>query len=336
MINDKKIRSICIPLIGILIPFISGFYNYHQLSFINLLIANSYSIIISFCVWHGSVWVLQKFRNSVSSNTFIKIITLCFINVLYASAVASVLCAAWLWINTQTIDWVLILQNTLVVCIATIVFTLVYEILFLTTENRLEHIKTSQLDKALTTAQLTLLKNELDPHFMYNALNSLSWLVQKDAFKADHFIMELSEVYKYFLVNKNKKNVTLHEEIDFIHKYFALLQLRYGNKIFLITDLQDYDTNRITILPCALQLLVENAIKHNSFSIDEPLSIKIAIKGENIYVTNTKRPNGVPRYSTKIGLNNLKERYQLICNQPIVIESGFDYFMVSLPLLKTA
>jgi LytS/YehU family sensor histidine kinase len=112
------------------------------------------------------------------------------------------------------------MKNTIIVCVAVVVFTLVYEILFLSIENKLEHIKTTQLDNALTKAQLTLLKNELDPHFMYNALNSLSWLIQKDTDKADNFITKLSEVYRYFLVNKNKEHVTLTEELDFIYKYF--------------------------------------------------------------------------------------------------------------------
>ena len=337
MINDKVIRKFFIPLLGFIIPLISGFYNYETLSLTKIIVANCYSIFISFCVWHGGSWIIYKFRTSLPGNAFIKIITLCFLNILYSAIIASLLCSIWLFFTAaHHIDWSLIMKNTIIVCVAVVVFTLVYEILFLSIENKLEHIKTTQLDNALTKAQLTLLKNELDPHFMYNALNSLSWLIQKDTDKADNFITKLSEVYRYFLVNKNKEHVTLTEELDFIYKYFALLQLRYENKISLTTDLQHYDTKEITILPCALQLLVENAIKHNTFSSFEPLSIKIAIDKETIYVTNTKRLRKIPQYSTKLGLTNLKERYQLICNQPVTVESGYDYFMVSLPLLKTA
>ena len=93
---------------------------------------------------------------------------------------------------------------------------------------------------------------------------------------------------------------------------------------------------KITILPCALQILVENAIKHNVFSEAHPLSIKVSINEENIYVVNSKRPGKIPHYSTKIGLNNLKARYELVCNKPITVESGRDYFVVRLPLLKSA
>jgi two-component system, LytTR family, sensor kinase len=337
MINDRLIRTLFIPLLGLIIPLISGFYHYERLSFTEIIIANCYSVFISFCVWHGGSRIICKCRILLPDNTFVKIATLCFLTVMYAAITATVLSAIWLFLTAaHHVDWPLLMRNTTAVCIAVVVFTLVYEILFLSSENEIEHIKTKQLDTALTKAQLTVLKNELDPHFMYNALNTLSWLVQKDANKADDFITNLSEVYRYFLINKNKEYVTLAEEMNFINKYFALLQLRYENKITLTTDLKNCNTNEVTILPCALQLLVENAIKHNAFSAADPLSIKIAINKENIYVVNTKRAGKIPHCSTKLGLNNLKERYQLICKQPVTIESGRDYFMVSLPMLKTA
>lgn len=337
MINDRLIRTFFIPLLGLIIPLISGFYHYESLSPAEIIIANCYSVFISLCVWHGGSQIICKCRILLPDNTFVKIGTLCFLTVLYAAVTATILSAIWLFFTAaHRIDWPLLMRNTTAVCIAVIVFTLIYEILFLSSENEIEHIKTKQLDTALTKAQLTVLKNELDPHFMYNALNTLSWLVQKDANKADDFITSLSDVYRYFLINKNKESVTLAEEMTFIYKYFALLQLRYENKISLTTDLGQYNTNEITILPCALQLLVENAIKHNAFSAADPLSIKIAINKENIYVLNTKRSGKAPHYSTRLGLNNLKERYQLICKQPVTIESGRDYFMVSLPMLKTA
>jgi sensor histidine kinase YesM len=337
MINDKLIRFLFIPLLGLIIPLVSGFYHYETLTFTEIIIANCYSIFISLCVWQGGCTIIYKCRQLLPNNTFIKISTLCFLTVLYAAIVATILSGVWLFFTAaHHIDWKILMSNTMAVCIAVIVFTLIYEILFLSSENQIEHIKSMQLDTALTKAQLTALKNELDPHFMYNALNTLSWLVQKDTHKADNFITNLSEVYKYFLTNKNKEQVTLAEEIDFINKYFSLLQLRYENKISLTTELHGHNTHEITILPCALQLLVENAIKHNAFTATDPLGIKIAINNENIYVVNTKLPGKIPHYSTKLGLNNLKERYQLICKQPVTVESGKDYFMVRLPMLKTA
>jgi sensor histidine kinase YesM len=338
MINDRLIRYFFIPLLGIAIPIITEFYDYKSFSFTEIIVANCYSMFISFCVWNGSCWIIFKGRYVIQQPPFLKIFTLCFLTVLYSGIVAILLGGLWLFfVSGNDFNIEVLMRNTIAVCIAVIVFTLIYEILFLSSEKETEHSKTKQLDTALTTAQLTILKNELDPHFMYNALNTLSYLVKVNPQKAEDFVLRLAEIYKYFLANKNKEFVSLRQELNFIDQYFFLLQLRYENKIQLRKELGDYDIDGITILPCALQILVENAIKHNVFSEANPLSIKISISDDNIYVVNTKRPGRIPpHYSTKVGLNNLKARYELAYKKPITVESGHNYFVVRLPLLKSA
>lgn len=337
MIKDKQIRYFFIPLLGIVIPLISGFFDYSTFSVSQIIAANCYSIFISSCVWSGAVAIIRKSRYLIPQSPFLKICLLCFFTVLYGTAVATVLSGLWLYFNDQSFNWYKLLQNSFAVAVAVIVFTLIYEILFLASEKESEHSKTKQLDSALTKAHLTILKNELDPHFMYNALNTLSYLIKTDPVKADDFVMRLAEIYKYFLANKNKEYVTLREEMHFIDQYFFLLQLRYENKIRLTKEIAGYDLDSITILPCALQILVENAIKHNVFSEANPLSVKISISEDSIYVVNTKRPGKIPaHYSTKVGLNNLKARYELAYKKPITVESNKNYFLVRLPLLKSA
>lgn len=337
MINDRLIRYIFIPLLGIAIPLISGFYHYKTFNLADIIVANCYSIFISFCVWHGSSWIIYKYRNTLSHTPLFKILLLCFLTVLYGTVVSTVLAGFWMFATLREVNWQILLLNTLIVGIAVVVFTLVYEVLFLSNEKETEESKTKQLDSALTKAQLTILKNELDPHFMYNALNTLSWLIKTNSAKADDFIIRLAEIYQYFLKNKNKEYVTLKEELNFIDQYFFLLQLRYENKIKLQKDVGGYNLDDVTILPCALQILVENAIKHNVFSEANPLSIKISLNAENIYVVNTKQPGKIPpHYSTKVGLSNLKARYELAYKKPITVESTKNYFVVRLPLLKSA
>jgi sensor histidine kinase YesM len=338
MINDKFIRSFFIPLFGITIPLISKFYDYEKFTFAETIVANCYSIFISFCVWNGSSWIIYKSRYMTYQSAFLKIATLCFLTVLYSSVVSAVLGGLWLFfMSGDYFNWDLLFRNTLTVSVVVVMFTLIYEILFLSNEKENELSKTKQLDTALTKAQLTILKNELDPHFMYNALNTLSYLVKTDAERADDFVIRLADIYKYFLANKNKEYVTLREELNFIDHYFFLLKLRYENKIQLRRELADHDLDGITILPCALQILVENAIKHNVFSEANPLTIKISISEESIYVVNTKRPGKIPaHYSTKVGLSNLNARYELAYKKPITVESGKNYFVVRLPLSKSA
>jgi sensor histidine kinase YesM len=331
-------RYVFIPLLGIGIPLVSGLYDYSSFSFTEIMVANSYFIFISFCIWSGSSRIVCKSRYIIHQSPFFKIFTLCFLTVLYSSAIAIVLVSLWLFfVSGNNFDGGVLVRTTIAIDIAVVVFTLIYEILFLSNEKETEHSKTKQLDTALTKAHLTILKNELDPHFMYNALNTLSYLVKVNPSKAEDFVMRLAETYKYFLANKNKEYVTLREELNFIDQYFFLLKLRYENKIQLRQEVGDYDLDRITILPCALQILVENAIKHNVFSEANPLSIKISISNESIYVVNSKRPGKIPpHYSTKVGLSNLKARYELAYKKPITVESGRNYFVVRLPLLKSA
>ena len=338
MINDKHIKAFLIPILGITIPLISGFYHYGNISAAEIIVANCYAILISFCVWQGGAWIIGRYRFLLSYNVLIKIVTLCFLTVLYGALVATLLSGIWLFFTEahHHIDWSLLMRNTVAVCVAVVVFTLVYELMFLANEKENEQVRYQQLDHALTKAQLQVLKSELDPHFMYNALNSLSWLIQRDSQRAEDFITKLSEVYRYILLNKNKDHVTLAEEVDFIKRYFALLQVRYESKIKLTIDLGRHNLDAITILPCALQLLVENAIKHNAFSATEPLTIKITSNNDYIYVINKRKPFKPSLYSTKVGLSNLRERYQLVCNKPVTVELHNDYFMVSLPMLKSA
>ena len=335
MRNDKTIRLFFIPLLGVAIPLLSGFYDYSTYPAAETFIANIYFIFISYCVWQGSRWLMYHFRERFAASPFYKIPLLCIINVLYAATVASILSAVW-FLLTSSISWQALYKNTAAVSLAVIVFTLVYEIMFLTDENAMEHSKAEKLDTALTKAQLTILKNELDPHFMYNALNTLSHLIKTNTEKADEFVMKLADIYKYFLLNKRKEYVSLEEELHFIDQYFSLLQLRYENKIHLQKETDGFDLSGVTILPCALQILVENAIKHNAFTEANPLHIKISINDESIFVQNTKRPGKVHLWSAKIGLSNLQTRYELACNKTVTIESGNNYFLVRLPLLRSA
>lgn len=203
-------------------------------------------------------------------------------------------------------------------------------------EKKYKQAHESKLNDALSKAELDMLKSELDPHFMYNSLSCLSHVIQTDTSKALEFNARLAKTYKYFLVNKRRTYVSLTDEIDFIKDYFALLQVRHDNAIQLHIGINPAKFNDVLILPCALQLLVENAVKHNTFSEKDPLLISITMNDAFISVTNQRRASKIVSYSTRKGLANLKARYQLVCNQMIAVENTADLFIVKLPLVKSA
>jgi len=214
-----------------------------------------------------------------------------------------------------------------------VVFTLVYEILFLSKERELDTKIVDQLDKERTQAELTILKNELDPHFIFNSLNTLSHLITTNPGKAHLFNNRLASVYKYFLINKERELISLQDELEFIHNYMFLLQIRHDDKLSLQTDLKE-NADKIMILPCALQVLVENAIKHNEFTEEKPLLIKISLNGEYLKVSNNTKPKLNSVNSTGIGLKNLSARYRLICHKDIFVEITNNDFVVKLPLIS--
>jgi LytS/YehU family sensor histidine kinase len=179
-----------------------------------------------------------------------------------------------------------------------------------------------------------VLHNELDPHFIFNSLNTLNHLIVTNPATAHLFNSRLAQVYKYVLLNKNKELVSLHKELEFIESYLFLLQVRYENKLLFESDTKESLTRTVLMPPCALQTVVENAIKHNEFTDENPLTIRLTMNGEYLKVSNNKRPKPYLVESTNIGLRNLSSRYMLLCNKNIIIENQESSFLVKLPLIS--
>jgi two-component system, LytTR family, sensor kinase len=182
-------------------------------------------------------------------------------------------------------------------------------------------------------AQLQNLKNQINPHFLFNNLSVLSSLVYKDQDKAVGFINQLSKVYRYLLDNRNSELITLENELEFIHAYTYLLQIRFDKNILF--DIQ-IETGKLSTLipPMSLQMLIENAIKHNEVSSEQPLSITIKTLDDKLVVTNNLQLRSDQEPSSKTGLQNIKDRYAYFTDKMvnIIITSGS--FSVEIPLLQ--
>jgi len=215
---------------------------------------------------------------------------------------------------------------------AVIIFTLVYEILFLSKERELDTKIVDQLDKELSQAELQVLTNEMDPHFIFNSLNTLNHLILNQPKQAHLFNNRLAQVYKYFLINKNKELISLQDELEFMEAYFFLLQIRHDNKLQLQTILDDR-SSKVMIPPCSIQVLVENAIKHNEFSEANPLQIKVTVNEQYLQVSNNIKPKLYAVNSTGIGLKNLSSRYKILFRKDITISTNHENFIVKLPLI---
>jgi len=336
MIRDRYLRILFIPLLGIIIPAVSGIISYARYSTIEAITANIYFIGTSFCIWMGSNWIHIKLRSyfKIRRNPFPKIASLCAICLLYGISIGSLSTMIWFFISREIFSWDRLFKFNIFCGLAIIVFTLVYEILFLNKERELDSKIVYQLDRERSQAELEALRNELDPHFIFNSLNTLNHLIVNSPQQAYMFNNKLAQVYKYFLINKNNELISLHDELEFIDSYFFLLQIRHDDKLNMQTELNENNERVIMIPPFALQILVENAIKHNEFNHENPLHIKIAMNHEYLKVSNNVKPKPYLVNSTGIGLKNLSSRYRLLCSRDIVVENTDKDFIVKLPLIK--
>ena len=193
-------------------------------------------------------------------------------------------------------------------------------------------IKAERLEKEKTLTQYQALRAQVNPHFLFNSLNTLSGLISQDPLLADKYLGKLSEVYRYVLANQDKEVISLEEELTFIHSYLYLLNIRYNDQITWNTPNKS-EIATFFIIPLGLQILVENAIKHNRISDKEPLSIDIWIEENEIIVENEKRLRNNPEDSLGKGLQNLVDRYGFLSRKKVEIKETETKFRVKIPLL---
>jgi len=189
-----------------------------------------------------------------------------------------------------------------------------------------------QIKKELARAKYEGLKNQVNPHFLFNSFSVLSSLVETDSATAVTFISKLSDMYRYILENDDRPSVTVKEELSFLEHYLFLLKMRHKSAIVIEKDLNKLNLST-QIPPMSLQVLIENAVKHNLFSKDDPLTISIYANKDNIIqVSNRKSKKKELAKSTGIGLSNLSKRLKLLVGKGLTIIEDDDFFKVSIPL----
>jgi len=193
-------------------------------------------------------------------------------------------------------------------------------------------IKAQKLETEMLRYKYESLQNHINPHFLFNSFNVLSDLVTEDQHLAVKFIDRLSGLYRYVLESREKELVPLSEELDFIEKFIFLLKIRFEDKVNFKINVEK--TNSHFIVPMALQLLLENAVKHNVATTKNPLIINVTLKEKSLVVSNNLQEKKSIEHSTKTGLENLKQQYQFFTTNEIQITKIENSFIVKIPLLK--
>lgn len=193
-------------------------------------------------------------------------------------------------------------------------------------------VKAERLRRENVEAKYEALLNQIEPHFFFNSLSVLTNLVYKSADLSAEYITQLAKTYRYILDKKFEKLVTLKTELDFLESYLFLLKIRHDSSIELFIEIDGQKMNDGMLPPATLQMLVENAIKHNRFSVNEPLKIWIRSENDVLVIKNVLNKKS-QALSTGIGLENIRKRYELSSDKTICVEDTGSFFIVEIPII---
>lgn len=242
---------------------------------------------------------------------------------------------AYSTLSHNWLDWILPMKLFVMFCFRINLFLNTLHIIFLYMQ-KLEqsHQELETYKRISSQAQLQSLRNQVNPHFLFNNLSVLTALISHDANASVEFVKQFSNVYRYILKSDEKELILLREEIDFIQSYLYLLKTRFDSGLSIDITIPESSLS-CYILPVSLQMLVENAVKHNIISKSKPLHIEI-LSTDNQSITvrnNLQRKKISDEQSTQLGLTNIARRYDFLGHQGVSIEERDHYFSVTIPLI---
>lgn len=334
-LNDNTIRWLGIPFFGIAIPNLTGLFGNLSVTDVRYWLGYIFFIGLAAAIWQGNRYLLFRTRRRFTwfDKPIEKLVLLFMNNVFYTTP----LTVAWLcvWYNVVGFDikWNTILIVSLINMVCVLFITHVYETVFMVKEQQNEQLRNSELERAKAEAELAALKNQVDPHFMFNSLNTLTHLIKVDGSKALEFTENLAEVYRYILSQKDQTLVLLEDELDFTRKYTDLLHLRFGEALVIRKKFTNGLSRQFLIPPTSVFVAFENAVKHNEISEQTPMHIDVDIIDGRLFIINSTRERRKQNHSSRIGLKNLDDRFKLVTGSGITSIRDDGRFIVEFPLI---
>jgi two-component system, LytTR family, sensor kinase len=293
--------------------------------------------LVTLFIWEIARLLEPLFVKRIIDNNKVRILIYFFLvcgTIMFALTTTLVLAESMLLHNlTLAQSFIPLKLNLIYAVLINLLFHLLNAILFYFKEYKTKSLEAEELKSITAQAELQLIKSQINPHFLFNNLNVLSSLVMQHSEDANKFIEAFSQVYRYILNNQEKELVTLQTELEFIKPYIFLLEKRFAVGLNITIDIpQKY--NDTFIIPASLQMLVENAIKHNIASRSKPLNILLHANGNNtLAVSNNLQLRDMVENSTEVGLKNIIKRYQIVSGKEVLVEKNTESFKVTLPLL---
>lgn len=329
--------TVVIEIIVITYNHLSGYYLLDGWPhfFLRLLRGSILGLVAGFLIAYPDLYVI-RYLNSVTPwgrKIFMRLSVQLGFAVSIAVFISTIitLFANWISPYTEDLNGVLI-NNAMIYGVVNLLLMSVLEGWIYYTEGRQIRQEAESLQEELSQIRFEMLKSQINPHFMFNSLNVLSGLINVDVAKAQLFIDEFSQIYRYVLETIEQPVVPLGKELDFMRSYLFLQQIRYGETLTFTVDIPAELLQRV-VPPLSLQVLLENAIKHNIVNEAKPLKIEIYCEGETLVVSNNIQAK-ISGTSTGLGLKNLSKRYALISRQEPSFRVMDNHYVAKIPLIK--
>jgi len=231
----------------------------------------------------------------------------------------------------EWLSWSSVLSQAKLPALISIIISAIFTSVAFLQNWKSEAVRAERLEKEKIASQYESLRNQVNPHFLFNSLNALSELVYENQELAVKYIRQLSQVYRYVLDSRNHEVVPVHEELTFLESFIFLQKIRFGENMKVTVSISD-QVNKF-ILPLSMQLLFENAVKHNIISSEEPLEISIYEEDDYLILKNRLNKKKSTGEGSGIGLENIIMRYKYLTEKPVLVKEEKGYFMVKVPLL---
>ena len=338
--DDRGVMMITIPILSFIIPIVFMGCRFDRFPYFTW---DKYMItlIITTLLWIGDRWIMIWSRRKYPS----------FIDVRKRLIFQSITMFVFTVVGNNLLGWlmddvifkdthvshfnsdILIFSNSAAI-FCTIMIIAIYESVYFMNELKKSIEEKETLKRETLNAQLSALKTQVNPHFLFNNLNTLSAVIPEDPDLAVEFVQQMSKVYRHILDVKDDKTISLKEELDVLRAYGFLLQTRFGKNLDIDINVPEEKLKQ-RIVPFSLQLLMENAIKHNIVSSEKPLKISVFAENGQLLVSNNLQMKHQVNESTGIGLDNIRNRYKLLGNKEVKVIDNGESFTVSIPLLES-
>lgn len=337
-VDDRPVMAVGILGFGLSIPWLTGLHGSLTPRQGLYWAGTAGFIALAAAIWLGNRWLLFKQREYLDwfSQPLRKLMMLVAANVLYTAPVTVGGLLAWFWLAGMPVDGNALQLVVLTNVICVLFVTHAYETIFLIRERESDLMRVERLERLRTQSELAALKAQLDPHFLFNSLNTLGHLIEQDAARGREFCDTLAEVYRYVLDSRQRDLVPLAEELAFLRRYHRLLELRFGDAMPIVgASAVDAAAAGWLIAPLALQGLLENAVKHNQASSGEPLELQLSLGEGVVAMANPVRVRSSVLPSAGVGLANLDERCRLLTGRPLALLREPGRFEVRVPLVAS-